>query len=257
MTLSTAIANDMAFKDLMRKAFTSLNTAFYAENRQRIRYMPAQFILGEDIPSTPPATDTDIIEWYDVPLMLDNGVPDRRSWAIPKPGLWESGWDNSKDQSIVGRGFVDPGLGGPLWIAKLYRGSARGGARVPETHTSDWVVDYDAGWVTFNTEAPLELGATIADSPRLVLGRYRGKSIMEVVQSAGKVMLLGDIIGSRDGVNMNFQLPAPVGAGMYFDVRCAGQIVDKDDYSIASNGIDIKLAVPPYAWQKMDVVYYP
>lgn len=258
MSLSTAIQLDMAFKDFKRKAYTSSATAFFAENRQRIRYTPAQFILGEDIPYPPPATDTELIEWYDVPLMLDNGVPKRRSWAIPKPGMWQANWDNSKDQSIVGRGFVDPGLGGPLYIAKMYRGAARGGARVPEAHTSDWVVDYDAGWVTFNSEDPPELGVTTADSPRLILARYRGKSILDVMQGAsGKLILRGDLIGVRDGINKTFTLPAPISSAGYYDIRCNGQVTDTSDYSISADGVTVTTAVAPDFYQRLDIVYYP
>lgn len=256
MALSTAIQTDMAFKDLKRKSYTNLAAKFFEENRSRNRYLPAQFVMGEDIPYPPPANDTDVIEWFDVPLVLDNGVPNRRAWFIHKPGTWQAGWDSSKDQANVGRGFVDPALGGPLYVAKMYRGTAHGGARVPEAHSSDWVVDYDAGVVTFNTETPPETGVSIAQSPRLILARYRGKSVLEVMTGAsGKLLLRGDLQGIRDGVNDTFTLPTAIQPGDFYEIRCSRVPLDADDYTI--NGLMVTVSAAPMAYQPLDIVYYP
>ena len=246
----------MAFKDFKRKAYTDLNSKFYEENRARNRFLPAKYILGADIPYPPPANDTDVIEWWDVPLVLNNGTPNRRAWAIHKAGTWLSGWDLSADQSNVGFGFVDPAIGGPLYIAKLYRGVTRGGARIPEGHTSDWDVDYDSGVVRFNSETPPELGTSEADSPRIVIARYRGKSILDVVGSAsGRLVLRGDLAGVRDSVNTTFTLPASVDSGVYYEIRCSRVPLDADDYTI--NGLTVELESAPASYQSLDILYYP
>ncbi len=255
MTISNAIQADMAFKDFKRKAYTNLLAKFFEENRSRNRFLPAQFILGEDIPYPPPASDTEVIEWWDVPLTLDNGTPNRRTWVITAPGKWKSGWDLSQDQTDVGYGFVDPAMGGPLWIAKLYRGSAHSGERVPEGHTSDWDVDYDTGIVRFNSETPPETGTSPADSPRIVLGRYRGKSILDVISGAqGKLILRGNLIGDSNGVNQLYTLPTGVDLATYYEIRCSKVPLDPDDFVI--NGNQITLASPPMAYQTPDIVYY-
>lgn len=259
MAISTAIQTDVSFKDVKRRAYTSTNAKFFEENIPRIRVTPSSAVITEAIPYPPPATSNDVIRVLDIRLTLDRGVPGNKVWVAKE--TWQAVWDSgSGDKSDILTRLVDPALGGPLYVAQAYGGVSSGNARIPELHTCDWSLDYDAGvWVS-NSENRPETGNTPEDSIRLIVCQYIGETLATAAPSnAGHNLKRAALAGDVDGTNKDFLLPADCNTDLLFMPFYNGQQVypGADWTQDATNPLLLHFIASPDPGDVMHVVYYP
>lgn len=260
MALTTDQKLEKVWEWFSNNADTSTAKQFYEETIARASEVHASEVFAEPIPSVPPASSTAVVKkWYPVAeggegwlvLTVDRSVANNRTWvALPAhSGNWSSG---SADTSQVLKGFISPKYG-KQYLVKVFAGND---SEIPQLDSSDWTFDYSAGVLTFNSANRSESGNTPADSIKLKVFQYIGKQLLEVVGTGvgGRLVVRGDLIGISDGVNTQYQLPAPVDSGVYFEIRCSKVPLDADDYSI--NGTQVTLAAAPLAYQTPDIVYY-
>jgi hypothetical protein len=234
MAISSAIQTDVSFKDVKRKAYTTTNAKFFEENIPRIRVV-------------------------DLRLTLDRGVPGNKAWVLKE--TWQGTWDSgSGDKSDMLTRLIDPAMGGPLYVAEVYGGSSMGNARIPELHTSDWSLDYDAGVLVFNSENRTETGSAQADSIRVKCYQYIGKTLATAVPSnANHVMKRAVLAGVIDGTNKDFLLPSDCNTDLLFLPKWNGL----DTYPVAdwaqdaTNPLLLHFVASPDPGDVMHVVYYP
>lgn len=259
MAISTAIQTDVSFKDVKRRAYTSTAAKFFEENIPRIRVTPSDSVITEAIPYPPPAETNSVVEVIDIRATLDRGVPGNKVWVLK--ATWQQTWDSgSGNKSDILTRLIDPALGGPLYVAEVYAGSSGGNARIPELDASDWSLDYDAGVLVFNSANRAETGNSEADSIRVKCYRYIGETLATASPSnAGHVMKRAAMIGTVDGTNKDFQLPADCNTDLLFMPFYNGQQVypGADWAQDGTNPLLLHFVASPDPGDVMHVVYYP
>jgi hypothetical protein len=260
MALTTDQKLEKVWEWFNNNADTSTGKQFYEETIPRASEVHGAEVFGELIPPTPPAVSEGVVKkWYPesaggdgwLAMTVDRSVPNNRTWvALPThSGNWSSG---SADTSAVLKRFISPKYG-KQYLVKVFDGN---GNEIPQLDSSDWTFDYAAGVLTFNSANRSETGNDATASIKIKVYQYVGNSLLEVVGSAaGRMVLRGDLIGVRNGINHTFELPASVDSGVYYEIRCSRVPLDAEDYAIS--GLVVTVSCPPAAYQALDIVYYP
>ncbi|MEZ5537650.1 MAG: hypothetical protein R3F02_18775 [Thiolinea sp.] len=260
-----ALTNDQKLEKVWEwynnNADTSVGKQFYEETIPRASEVHGAEVFGELIPPTPPAASAGVVKkfWPAVeggdgwlPLTVDRSVPGNKTWvALPEHSdNWSSG---SADTSQVLSGFISPKYG-KQYLVKVFDGNDN---EIPQLDSSDWTFDYSAGVLVFNGANRSETGNSAADSIKIKVYQYVGNTLLDVISSAsGRLILKGNLIGTKDGVNKQFNLPASVDSGVYYEIRLSGVPLVATDYTI-TGGTQVELIEAPESYQGLDIVYYP
>ncbi len=178
MAITDQTRTNVAFKSLQGKARGNDSTPYYAETIPRKGTTHADQVWLSDVPRTPPSSSTEVVARYypdaegEIVLTMDRAVAGGRKWvALDRfEGSWSSG---SGDVSRVQGGWIAPEFGAQ-YVAQLYDGA---GQRIPELDASDWMFDYAAGVLTFNSQDRAESGTSAGQAIKLRVFRYIGHTL--------------------------------------------------------------------------------
>lgn len=252
------------------KTNTSTGKQYYEETVARAYEVNTSDVFGEVIPTIPPATTEGVVKKYYpvadggdgmLTLTVDRSVGGNVTWvALPAHNdNWSSG---SADTSEVLQRFISP-KSGKQYLVKVFDGNDN---EIPQLDSADWFFDYSAGVLTFNgVSSRPETGNTPADSIKLKVYQYTGKTAAEVIAESGGAGLGGrerlraSLVGTKDGINTDFALPAALDVSAHYEVQYNGVGIEPStDFSV--DGSDprlLHLIDAPDNFDTLDVIYYP
>lgn len=249
-------------------ADTSTGKAFYEETIPRSTEVHSTEVFGQPIPSVPPLTTAGVVKkWYPaaedgdaiIHMTCDRSVGGNKTWVAMENhyASWSSG---SADISEVLSGFIGPKYG-KQYLVKVFDGNDN---EIPQLDTSDWTFDYSSGVLVFNSETRPESGNTPADSIKIKVYQYVGKSAAQMIEeggaagAGGRERIRASLSGAKDGVNTLYTLPADCDTDAHYEVQVNGVGVEPSlDYTVGANPLELTLVVALTAPEKLDVVYYP
>lgn len=171
---------DALFKGFFSKARTSSSKQFFEENIPTSYDVHANEVYLETIPSTPPSSDTTVIKKYaKLVLTKDKSVSNNLAWvALP---TWASDWSSGSATNIdtIHKNFISPKYGSG-YVVKVFKGD---GTRIPELDATDWMFDYKAGVLTFQTNPGMD-GSTEEKSVYIEVYQYIGKTAADGIAAA-------------------------------------------------------------------------
>lgn len=252
------------------KTNTSSGKQYYEETVARAYEVGTDDVFGEVIPTIPPATTEGVVKKFYpaadggdgwLALTVDRSVGGNVTWvALPAHNNnWSSG---SADTSEVLKRFISP-KSGKQYLVKVFDGNDN---EIPQLDSSDWFFDYSAGTLTFNgVSSRSESGNTPEDSIKLKVYQYTGKSAAEMIAEGGgagqggRERLRTDLLGTKDGVNLDFTLPAIVDVDAHYEVQYNGVGIEtgKDFTVDGSDPRLLHLIDAPESFDTLDVIYYP
>ena len=171
---------DTLFKSFLNKARTSSNKQFFEENIPTSYDVHASEVYLEEIPSIPPAGNTDVVKKYEkIVLTKDKSVSNNLAWvALP---TWSNDWSSGSATNIsdIYKNFISPKYG-TGYIVKVFKGD---GTRIPELDATDWIFDYKAGVLTFQNDPGMD-GSTEEKSIYIEVYQYIGRTAADGIGSA-------------------------------------------------------------------------
>ena len=164
MALSDIQKLDVVFKALVGRESTYTGKAWYEEFPAHTTYLHTSEIYADDIPETPPATDTDVIRVFDqYTLTKDPSVPNNRCWKVcVTPGDPNSGAYTH---------FVHPRFG-QGYTARIYDAN---GTEITTTALK-WIFIYETGVLIFE-EDPVAAG--YVEPLKISAYQYIGKFVSD------------------------------------------------------------------------------
>lgn len=171
---------DALFKGFFSKARTSSSKQFFEENIPTSYDVHASEVYLEKIPSTPPSSDTAVVKKYSkLVLTKDKSVSNNLAWvALPE---WSSDWSSGSANNIdtIHKNFIAPKYGSG-YVVKVFKGD---GTRIPELDASDWMFDYKAGVLTFQSNPGMD-GTSQDKSVYIEVYQYIGRTAADGIGSA-------------------------------------------------------------------------
>lgn len=251
------------------KTNTSGGKEFYEEGVALSPHVTPDKQFGEALPDTLPVLnfgETDasgLVKRVRMPLTLDNSVPGRESWFAVDP--WQSGWSSGAyDLNEMMTRWLST-ADRPFFGVKLF-GGTNGDTEIPPLDDSSPVFTARAGLARFvDGGRPGEAGTAQSNSIWIEGYYYVGKMLDEVLADGGGAGQGGrerdrvDLVGTKDGVNMGFTLPAVVDPEAHYEIQYNGQGLDPiRDYTIdGANPRLLHFVDAPESFDILDVVFYP
>ena len=269
MALTAAQKLELVWEAHNSKTNTSPGKQYYEETVARSYEVNTSDVFGEVIPTLPPATSEGVVKKYYpaadggdgmLTLTVDRSVGGNVTWvALPAHNSnWSSG---SADTSEVLSRFISP-KSGKQYLVKVFDGSDN---EIPQLDSSDWFFDYSAGALTFNgVSSRAENGNTPADSIKLKVYQYVGKSAAEVIAEGGsggqggRERLRASLLGTKNSVNTVITLPADVDVAAQYEVQYNGVGIEPGiDFTVeAANAHVLATVDAPDSYDSLDVIYY-
>ncbi len=251
------------------KTNTSGGKEFYEEGMPLSPHVTPDKQFGETLPETLPVlqfgeTDaTGLVKRVRMALTLDNSVPGRESWFAVDP--WQSGWSSgSYDLNQMMSRWLST-ADRPFFGVKLF-GGTNGDTEIPPLDNSSPVFTARAGLARFvDGGRPNEAGTAQSNSIWIEGYYYTGLMLDEVVAQAGDAGQGGrervrtNVVGTKDGINLDFTLPSTVDTSAHYEVQYNGVGIEpSNDYTVdGSNPNLLHLVDAPDSFDTLDVIFYP
>lgn len=268
MALTTDQKVEKVWEWFNNNSDSSTGKAFYEETIPRASEVHSDEVFGQPIPSIPPLATAGVVKKFYpaaesgdglITMTVDRSVGGNKTWvALPTHSSnWSSG---SADTSEILKGFISPKYG-KQYLVKVFDGSDN---EIPQLDTSDWTFDYSSGVLVFNSANRGESGNTEADSIKIKVYQYVGKSAAEMIEASagagagGRERVRAALTGAKDGVNTVYRLPADCDTSAHYELQVNGVGVEPVvDFSVGVDPLELTLVVALTASEKLDVIYYP
>lgn len=266
MALTDNVKVDRLFKWMFSRARGDNSAAFFEEAIPTSYEVHAADVFVETIPGIPPTETNSVIQklypagedgdgWIE--MTCDRKYNGNRVWVAldTHESTWSSG---SGDVSRIRKNFINPKYGSS-YVVKVFDGNDNA---IPELDNSNWLFDYRAGVLTFESDRA-EAGSTPASSIKIKVFQYVGQTLATASPNtnggSAAAMKRGGMIGTVDGTNKDFFLPSDTNTDLLYLPKLNGQdVYPGADYTVDSTDpLLLHMVGSPDPGDRVDVVYYP